>query len=241
MKIGKIGARRYLGTAAAATLICLLSALCSGASSTLGGIVLTGGALTLDFADPANNHSPNVIDRLDVMTWSGGSGALAGQNLVFAGPPQSTDECTEPVSSFGQISLLYPGELAAFANRTALTMTSITTGGNCSYFSPPNPAYSTTTVYTTFPAGDPDVNEFQLVRTFPAYNTADFEGTLAPFYPPYMGYVPAVSSALFGTVLYPNTAGYDYNRASLRRVHGCALRVDGGLRRNRLERHLVCG
>ena len=201
--------RRWLGRAATATLVCALSALTSGAAPAPQGLVLTGGTLVLDFADPSTGLSANTLDRLDSLTWSGGSGALAAQNLVFVGPEQSVDTCTEPTSSFGQDSYLYPGELAAFANRTALTTTSVTTGGSCSYFSPPDLAYSQTTVYNVFPVGDPDVDEFRLVRTFPSFKPSDFSSNRLgqPFSPQYLGYVPAVSSTLLGTVLYPNTDG----------------------------------
>jgi hypothetical protein len=188
------------------------------ASAGATGIVLTGGTLTLDFADPAIGGNSTTLDRLDSLTWSGGSGAIAGQNLVansgaggcngdpqeFFGQSYGEPEGTNPL-------IVYAGATATLSNQTTTSMTSTTTGFitcNCGN-STPGDAPATTT-YNVFPAGDPNANEVRISRTI-EFSTATpvYSGTHGV-----RGYVARLPIGTYGAVLYPNAAGTAINTAS---------------------------
>ena len=94
------------------------------ASAGATGIVLTGGTLTLDFADPAIGGNSTTLDRMDSLTWSGGSGAISGQNLVSNSGPSGCNG--DPSEFFGQSYgepkgttplIVWEGDSATLSNR----------------------------------------------------------------------------------------------------------------------------
>lgn len=186
----------------------------TGASATAQGIVLTGGSLTLDFADPTIGGNSTTLDRLDSLTWSGGSGALAGQNLVANAGPGGC--ASDPVEFFGQSygepegnppSIVGAGANATLSNQTATSMTSTTNGiYTCSCGSSSAADAAAVTVYNVFPAGDPNVNEVRVSRTIEFNsNTPVFSGHGV------RGYVARLPIGTYGTVLIPNAAGTAIN------------------------------
>jgi hypothetical protein len=188
------------------------------ASAGATGIVLTGGTLTLDLADPAIGGNSTTLDRMDSLTWSGGSGAIAGQNLVATSGPGSCNG--DPAEFFGQSYgepegtnplIVWAGSTATSSNQTTTSVTSTTTGVvtcSCGNSTPGNtPA---TTTYNVFPAGDPNVNEIRISRTFEFSSaTPLYNGTHGV-----RGYVARLPIGTYGTVLYPNAAGTAINTAS---------------------------
>ena len=125
------------------------------------------------------------------------------------------------------------GILSNFSNKTATTMTVSTSAvqvcddGGENVYQTGFEVGSISTVYNAFPAGDPDVNEFRIARTFPAIifhhvesihprakksaltkriTPADDEDVFTE-----PAYQPAVPVASYGTVLYPNAAGTAIN------------------------------
>lgn len=188
------------------------------ASAGATGIVLTGGTLTLDFADPAIGGNATTLDRLDTLTWSGGSGAIAGQNLVSNSGPGGCNG--DPAEFFGQSYgepegtyplIVWAGSTATLSNQTTTSMTSTTSGVvtcSCGNSTPGNTP--TTTTYNVFPAGDPDANEVRISRTL-EFSTATpvYSGTHGV-----RGYVARLPIGTYSTVLYPNAAGTAINTAS---------------------------
>ena len=195
----------------AASAVILMGWALLPTSADAQGIVLTGGTLNLDFADAAIGGNSTTLDRLDKLTWSGGSGGLAGQNLVsnsgaggdcngdpheFWGQSYGEPEGTDPL-------IIFAGTSATASNLTATSMTTTATGtitcgcGNNSQAGAP-----TTTVYNVFPAGDPNVNEVRVSRTIqfssstPVFNTNGVRG-----------YVARLPISTYNTVLVPNAAG----------------------------------
>ena len=73
---------------AAAVLITLACVLPVSADSGLLGQVLTGGTLTLDFGDPSKGAPATTLDRLDVLTWSGGVGGSRWPKPCVSGRSQ---------------------------------------------------------------------------------------------------------------------------------------------------------
>jgi hypothetical protein len=188
------------------------------ASAGATGIVLTGGALTLDFADPAIGGNSTTLDRMDSLTWSGGSGAIAGENLVSNAGPSSCNG--DPIEFFGQSygepEGTYPlivnaGDTATVSNQTKTSMTSTTTGVvTCSCGNSTSGNIPATTTYNVFPAGDPNVNEIRISRTIEfSATTPIYSGTHGV-----RGYVARLPIGTYGTVLYPNAAGTAINTAS---------------------------
>jgi hypothetical protein len=186
----------------------------TGASAAAQGIVLTGGSLTLDFADPSIGGNSTTLDRLDSLTWSGGSGALAGQNLVANAGPGGC--ASDPVEFFGQSygepeqttpGIVIAGAMATLSNQTATSMTSTTTGFlACSCGSNSAADAASVTTYNVFPAGDPNVNEVRVSRTI-EFNSSTpvFSGHGV------RGYVARLPIGTYGTVLIPNAAGTAIN------------------------------
>ena len=188
------------------------------ASAGATGIVLTGGTLTLDFADPAIGGNATTLDRLDNLTWSGGSGAIAGQNLVANSGPSSCNG--DPNEFFGQSYgepegtnplIVFAGATATLSNQTTTSMTSTTTGSiTCSCGNSTTADAPATTTYNVFPAGDPNVNEIRISRTIEFSSaTPVYSGTHGV-----RGYVARLPIGTYGTVLYPNAAGTAINTAS---------------------------
>jgi hypothetical protein len=182
------------------------------------GIVLTGGTLKLDFADPAIGGNATTLDRLDSLTWSGGSGAIAGQNLVSNSVASSCNG--DPAEFFGQSYgepegtdplIIWEGSTAILSNQTTTSMTSTTTGlvtCSCGNSAPGNTP--TTTTYNVFSAGDPNVNEVRISRTIEFSSaTPIYNGTHGV-----RGYVARLPIGTYSTVLYPNAAGTAINTAS---------------------------
>jgi hypothetical protein len=171
--------------------------------------------LTLDFADPSIGGNSTTLDRLDSLTWSGGSGALAGQNLVANAGPGGC--ASDPIEFFGQSYgepegtlpvIINAGTGATLSNQTTTSMTSTTSGVvtcSCGNNSPADAA--SVTVYNVFPAGDPNVNEVRVSRTL-EFNSSTpvFSGAHGV-----RGYVARLPLGTYGTVLIPNAAGTAIN------------------------------
>ncbi len=194
------------------------SCLTASAGAAPQGIVLTGGNLTLDFADPSIGGSSTTLDRLDVLNWSGGSGALATQNLVSNSAPGGG--CSgDPREFWGQSygepeettpAIVYGGVTATASNLTATTLTSTTIGYDiCGCGANTATDAPAVTVYNVFPAGDPNVNEFRVSRTL------EF-GSTTPVFTGHgvHGYTARMSDNTYDTVLIPNAAGTAVNTMS---------------------------
>lgn len=131
------------------------------------GIVLTGGKILLDFGDGQSGFITTNLNRLDELVWSGGTGALAGQNLIAEvteneGSTDAEDIFGQSQGVFGSPQFVGPGYAAVASNQTATTLTTTTTGTR--YGTSDNqPGVSTD--YTVYSAGDPDENEFRVSRT----------------------------------------------------------------------------
>ena len=175
------------------------------------GIVLTGGTIQLDFADPQFGFETANLDRLDQVVWTGGRGELATTNFVteFGDFPGASD----PEDFFGE-SLGTPlsltdradapfvidnGYASVASHQTTTTLTTTTTGvdfrGNVTN------APTASTDYTVYPAGDPNQNEFRVSRTInftPSTPVYASEGVR--FYMPYV-------ANMFFIVIYPSTDG----------------------------------
>lgn len=175
------------------------------------GIVLSGGTIQLDFADPQFGFETANLDRLDEVVWSGGRGELATTNFVaeFGDFPGASD----PEDFFGE-SLGVPlsptdraadpfvidnGYASVASHQTTTTLTTTTTGvdfrGNVT-----NAAIASTD-YTVYPAGDLNQNEFRVSRTINfTPSTPVYPSPGVRFYMPYV-------SSMFFIVLYPSTDG----------------------------------
>ena len=196
----------------AASAVILMGWALLPTSADAQGIVLTGGTLNLDFADAAIGGNSTTLDRLDKLTWSGGSGGLAGQNLVsnsgaggdcngdpheFWGQSYGEPEGTDPL-------IIFAGTSATASNLTATSMTTTATGtitcgcGNNSQAGAP-----TTTVYNVFPAGDPNVNEaaltlapFSVITWLKQFSEWSMTARLMPTAPPPPGVAIRKAAAL---------------------------------------------
>jgi hypothetical protein len=180
-------------------------------SAVAAGIVLTGGTIQVDFGDPSTGLPATTLDRIDQITWSGGNGSLAGQNLAAHG---GSGACGDPTEFFGQSFgepeeqgtspvIIYAGEAAVASNQTGLTLTTTTTGKDCN--GAPIGDATASTDYHVYPLGDSDVNEMRVARTFnfsaatPIFATHGLHG-----------YVPRIPLT-YAIVLYPNAAGTAIN------------------------------
>jgi hypothetical protein len=201
----------YLKSASAAVL---MSWALLPTAADAQGIVLTGGTLSLDFADGTIGGNSTTIDRLDKLTWSGGSGALAGQNLVSNSGPGSCSG--DPAEFWGQSYgepegtdplIIFSGSSATASNVTTTSMTSTTTGMiSCSCGNESQAGAPAITVYNVFPAGDPNVNEMRVSRTIQFSSTTPVFNTNGV-----RGYVARLPIGTYNTVLIPNAAGTAIN------------------------------
>jgi hypothetical protein len=175
------------------------------------GIVLSGGNVHLDFADPQFGFQTANLDRLDEVVWTGGSGELATTNFVSY--PGTNPGNADPEDSFGEslgVPLSPTGRddapfvidnpyASVASHQTATTLTTTTTGKDFQGGATNAPVASTD--YTVYPAGDPNQNEFRVSRTI------NFTST-TPVYPSpgVRFYMPSVASNFF-IVLYPSVGG----------------------------------
>jgi hypothetical protein len=175
------------------------------------GIVLSGGTIQLDFADPQFGFETANLDRLDEVVWSGGRGQLATTNFVVesgdspgASDPQNffgeslgvpTSQTDLPADPF----VIYKGYASVASHQTATNLTTTTTGldfrGNATNV----PTASTS--YTVYPADDPNQNEFRVSRTINfTSSTPLYASSGVRVYMPYV-------SNIFFIVIYPSTDG----------------------------------
>jgi len=175
------------------------------------GIVLSGGTIQLDFADPQFGFETANLDRLDEVVWTGGRGLLATTNFVaefgdFPGASDPEDFFGEalgvplsPVNRADDPFVIDNGYASVASHQTTTTLTTTTTG--LDYRGNATNAPTASTNYTVYPAGDPNQNEFRVSRTI------NFTPS-TPLYPSagVRFYIPYVSSMFF-MVIYPSTDG----------------------------------
>jgi hypothetical protein len=199
------------GAAMAAIASTLWLAGSTGAA-TPPGITLTGGKLVLAFA---NNPSFNAttLDRIDQITWSGGTGALTGTNLIPAGEAGFCNDSTEffgeaygtPTQSGAPTpAIVVPGSAAVASLETGTAFTSTTSGLDCNGNALADATAST--AYAVYPSGDPNENEFRVARTI------NFSASTPLFASNYLrAYVPLILPNNGYITYYPNAAGTSIN------------------------------
>jgi hypothetical protein len=177
------------------------------AIATPSSVTLTGGNLVLAFADDPSLNA-TTLDRIDQITWSGGSGAFTGMNLI---PAVSSGFCSDPTEFFGEAygtpaqsgtptpAIVVPGSAAVASLQTGTAFTSSTSGLDCHGNALADATAST--AYAVYPSGDPNENEFRVARTI------NFSAQTPLFATNYLrAYVPMILP-LYGIINYPNAAG----------------------------------